>query len=101
MVSGILIQFNEETKEELTIKGNLLQATGSGMSRPDLLDTNEISMNTLYNIYGALLQSIGNALQGLSGIIRLKGKQGQNINFVGSWIQAIGALIQALVQSKS
>src|SRR5690625_2315981 len=74
VISGILIQFNEETKEELTIKGNLLQSVGSSMSLPDLLNTNEISMNTLYNIYGALLQSIGNALQGLSGIIQLKGR---------------------------
>ncbi|WP_339182690.1 hypothetical protein [Oceanobacillus sp. FSL W7-1293] len=101
VISGIVIPFTEETKRKVTIKGNLFQAAGSSMALPDLLDTAEITMDTLYEIYGALLQSIGNALQGLSGIIELKGERGEHIDFVGSWIQTIGAFIQALVQSKT
>ena len=101
VISGIVISFTEETKRKVTIKGNLFQAVGSSMALPDLLDTTEITMDTLYEIYGALLQSIGNALQGLSGMIELKGERGEHIDFVGSWIQTIGAFIQALVQSKT
>ncbi|MFD1412700.1 DUF6944 family repetitive protein [Oceanobacillus jeddahense] len=101
VVSGILIPLNEETKSEVTIKGNLFQAVGSSMALPDLLNANKISMNTLYEIYGALLQVIGNALQGLSGIMELQGKQGENIDFTGSWIQTMGAFIQAWVQSNN
>lgn len=101
VVSGILIQFNTETATELNIKGSLLQSAGSAMSLPDLLDANEITTDELYDIYGNLLQAIGNGLQALSGIMELKGKEGQYINFAGSWIEAIGALILALIQSRN
>ncbi|QGQ45765.1 DUF6944 family repetitive protein [Metabacillus sediminilitoris] len=100
IVGLLLYENNEEKNIELSIKGNLLQALGSSLSIPELLEKNKVSIDNLYSIYGALLQTIGNSLQAISGIINLKGQQANGVNFVGSWIQAIGAVIQALMQSK-
>jgi hypothetical protein len=36
-ITGILLNFNEVTKQELNIKGNLLQAVGGGVSLADAL----------------------------------------------------------------
>lgn len=99
VIVGILINFSEKTKKELNIKGNLLQAVGGGVSLADALGR-EPTVKELYSIYGNLLQAIGNALQALSGINELRNREGQELNVVGSWIQAIGSIISALGQSK-
>jgi hypothetical protein len=99
VIVGILINFNEKTKKELNIKGNLLQAVGGGVSLADALGR-EPTEKELYSIYGNLLQTIGNTLQALSGINELRNRKGQELNLVGSWIQAIGSIISALGQSK-
>ena len=96
VIVGLIIQFNKTTTNtKLDIQGNLLQAIGSGMSLPDLLNENNVSSKDVYLLLASLLQLIGNALQALGSIRELKKQDGQNINFVGSWIQAIGASIQA------
>ncbi|MCA1065059.1 hypothetical protein QTG56_08945 [Rossellomorea sp. AcN35-11] len=99
VISGILINFNDITKQELNIKGNLLQSLGGGAALADSFNE-ERTLEELYSIYGNLLQVIGNALQAIAGILELKGRDSGNIDVVGSWIQAVGSIISALVQTK-
>ncbi|PFG04805.1 hypothetical protein [Bacillus sp. es.034] len=99
VIAGIVIDFNTIIKQELNIKGNLLQALGGASALADSFDE-EHTLEELYSIYGNLLQVIGNSLQAISGILTLNNKDSGNLNVVGSWIQAIGAIISALVQTK-
>lgn len=101
VILGLIIQANTRTKTELNIKGNLLQALGSGISFAEIIQNKKrqpLSSEELLNLYGSLLQMIGNSLQAISGRIKLQGQNGQTLNFVGSWIQAVGAFLQALAQ---
>lgn len=77
---------------ELNIKGNLTQAAGGSLSFADVL-YEEPTEDTFYNIYGNLLQVIGNSMQGIGGIKGIKGADGVLINAVGSWIQATGSVL--------
>lgn len=99
LIVAALINFNESTKQDLVIRGNLLQATGGGVSLADTLG-NEPSIKELYSIYGNLLQVIGNSLQAISGINEKAGNLEQNLDTIGSWIQAVGSIISAIGQSK-
>ncbi|MFI8688200.1 DUF6944 family repetitive protein [Rossellomorea sp. NPDC077527] len=99
VIAGIVIDFNDNIKQELNIKGNLLQALGGSAALYDSFNE-EHSMEVLYSIYGNLLQIIGNSLQAISGILEINDRDSGNINVVGSWIQAIGSIISALVQTK-
>ena len=64
VIVGLIIQFNKTTTNtKLDIQGNLLQAIGSGMSLPDLLNENNGSSKDGYLLLASLLQFIGNALQ--------------------------------------
>ncbi|GGH75821.1 hypothetical protein JOD43_000448 [Pullulanibacillus pueri] len=98
VIASILLDIQREYKLELDIKGNLLQALGSGMSFTDVLE-HEPSIPDLYSLYGNLLQAIGNSLQALAGINKLQVGEGEHINTIGSWIQAIGAILTAKAQS--
>lgn len=99
VIAGIVINFNDILKQELNIKGNLLQALGGSAALADSFNE-EHTVEELFSIYGNLLQIIGNSLQAISGILELNGKDSGNINVVGSWIQAIGSIISALVQTE-
>lgn len=103
IVAGMLIDFSEETKQVLNIKGNLLQALGGGVALGDGLDTGK-SPEEVYNIIGNLLQVIGNSMQAMAGIYELgdsdNDDNGELLDVYGSWIQAVGAVITALAQSK-
>lgn len=137
VVSGMLIDFKEETKKILIIDGNWLQAVGGGMAAADAIDE-EASLEKALNVIGNLLQVIGNSLQAIAGIYELenskekendsdndKNKQkstnqisyyhqnnsdkeeddehgeGEALDFSGSWIQAVGAVISAIAQTMS
>lgn len=95
VLTGLLIDFKEKTKEELDIKGNLLQALGAGTALSSTVEKNP-STKELYSVYGYLLQLIGNSLQALSGNIKLRNRDGEDLKALGSWIQAIGTNIIAL-----
>ncbi|MCJ7840946.1 hypothetical protein MUB24_08525 [Lederbergia sp. NSJ-179] len=97
-IVGIVIDFNEASKRKLNIKGDLLQAVGGGISLADGFSS-EPSPEQLYTIYGNFLQIIGSSLQAFSGIKEQSGLNGQKINEIGTWIQAIGAIITAIGQS--
>jgi len=97
VLSGLLIPFSEQTKEQLDIQGNWLQAVGGGVSFVDALG-NPPTTDQLLNVYGNLLQAIGNSLQAISGILELKGSDQTRLNVTGSWIQAIGSILSFLSQ---
>lgn len=100
VVAAIVIDFSERTAQELTIKGNLLQALGGSAAFSQAL-SEEPSPSVLLDRYGNLLQVIGNSLQAISGIIEINGGRGQKINTIGSWIQAIGSILSAIGQEES
>lgn len=120
VITGLIGDFPEETKERLVIDGNFIQALGGGVSAADITENSPAEG---INIVGNLLQTIGNSLQAFAGIIDLKsgdeelsagqgyGKQGngnqgdgesqldsQTIQVLGSWIQAIGAILTLIAQ---
>lgn len=95
VIAGILLPVDDETEQGLDIKGNLIQALGGSAVLKDTL-ANGHSLESLYHLYGNLLQIIGNSMQAISGIIELQGGVGENINTAGSWIQATGSIIEAV-----
>lgn len=97
VVAGILLPVQEETKTTFIIQGNLLQSLGKLTALADLLPE-EKSFSRLLHICASLLQAIGNSLQALSGKMGQNGQQ--TVNFAGSWIQATGAVLEALVQTR-
>lgn len=99
VVYGILIHSGTETEIELEIVGYSLQAFGNLLDAFSESD-GEFDITTLEKI-GAILQVIGNSLQALSGILEMKGEEGEYTAFIGNWIQASGALLQALVLGKN
>jgi hypothetical protein len=101
VVSGILIMSDEKRETEFEIKGNLLQTLGNLLSPFNFSvdDKSSYKENLLLDV-GSILQAIGNSLQAMAGILKLQGKEQGNLNLVGGWIQASGAVLQALVQSK-
>ena len=88
------------TQKNLNIKGDLLQSLGSIVSIPDYLQIESKSLNDILNLYANILQATGNALQALA--VKLgPNEQGQLINLIGSWLQTIGAFMQAIYQNNS
>lgn len=100
VITGMLIHFREDTKQLLDIQGNWLQALGGGVSFADAFGQ-EPSLEVLFSLYGNLLQTIGNSLQAISGVLELKNQNGQKLNVIGSWIQAIGSILSFISQTKS
>jgi hypothetical protein len=111
VISGLVIDFKDTTQQKLIISGNWIQALGGATALGDeFQDTSDI--NEVYNIIGNLLQVIGNSLQALSGVNKLKASYINNkestekeednsiwsLDVVGSWIQAIGSVISLIGQ---
>ncbi|MBP1970471.1 hypothetical protein J2Z83_002592 [Virgibacillus natechei] len=98
-VAAFLIDVSEEAQLALNSKGDLLQAVGGSISLADTLNETPTEEN-FYNIYGSLLEIIGNSMQSIASIKELRGIGGQLVNTIGSWIQAIGATITAIGATK-
>ena len=60
VIAGLVINFSDVTKQELNIKGNLLQALGGSAAVADSY-LQEHTLDELLSIYGNLLQDIGNS----------------------------------------
>lgn len=102
VVSGILLDFSDTEKEKLYIKGNLIQALGAFTATGNGFDKGNERIEALFYIAN-VLQGIGNSLQALGGAEKLKfadSKSGELLEFLGSWIQTIGAFIVAIEDTK-
>lgn len=128
VISGLIIDFKEETQIKLVIAGNWTQALGGLTALADeFKDTSD--KDESLNIIGNLLQSIGNSLQAIGGIEELKSirnedqsnkegnandvekdtdvqvnhetnenEEGKLIDIIGSWVQAVGSVISLIGQ---
>lgn len=71
VILGLVIDFDEITKQELIIKGNLIQALGGGTALAGAYE-NPDEPEQAFNATGNLLQVIGNSMQAMGGIAELK-----------------------------
>ncbi|WP_233880080.1 DUF6944 family repetitive protein [Virgibacillus halodenitrificans] len=99
-VVGFLADVSEEVETELNIKGNLIQSAGGSLSFADALNE-DLTESSFYDIYGNLLQIIGNSMQGIAGIKELKSADGELINTIGGWIQAVGSILTLISTIKN
>ncbi|QPW48835.1 hypothetical protein G9298_14070 [Bacillus thuringiensis] len=128
VISGLIIDFKEETQIKLVIAGNWTQALGGLIALADEFEDTSDKDESL-NIIGNLLQSIGNSLQAIGGIDELKSirnedqsnkegnvndvekdtntqvnnetnenEEGKLIGIIGSWVQAVGSVISLIGQ---
>ncbi|EOP26206.1 MULTISPECIES: DUF6944 family repetitive protein [Bacillus] len=128
VISGLIIDFKEETQIKLVIAGNWTQALGGLTALADEFEDTSDKDESL-NIIGNLLQSIGNSLQAIGGIDELKSirnedqsnkegnvndvekdtdtqvnnetnenEEGKLIDIIGSWVQAVGSVISLIGQ---
>ncbi|MGZ9818883.1 DUF6944 family repetitive protein [Peribacillus simplex] len=124
VILGLVIDFDEVTKQELIIKGNLIQALGAlagAFENPD-------EPEQAFNVTGNLLQAIGNSMQAIGGIAELKNSvqdkdqqkdqeqevqkyqyhdleekpsDAELVQVMGGWIQAVGSVISLIGQLRS
>lgn len=105
-VSGMVINFKEETQQRLIITGNWFQALGGLLAVAYEIDEPSAEPGPdqakALDVIGNLLQSIGNSMQAIGGIEQLKGneKEGETISVNGSWIQAVGSILSAIGETK-
>ncbi|WP_289315489.1 hypothetical protein [Peribacillus sp. NJ4] len=71
VILGLVIDYDEITKQELIIKGNLIQALGGGTAVAGAFE-NPDEPEQAFNVTGNLLQAIGNSMQAIGGIVELK-----------------------------
>ena len=102
-IAGANLPFtNPRSNQILLVEGNGLQTIGTGLtfiySYEYALQTEfeEIELGTLYGIYGSLVQTIGLAMQTIAALLPEDNLQGQRLNTVGTWVQAIGAILEAI-----
>jgi hypothetical protein len=112
-VTGIVIDFDEETKQRLAITGNWLQALGGLTVVGDQINK-RLNGNQSLILIGNLLQAIGNSLQATSVTYELNVKNkmyntereeegiknSQTQQVTGSWIQAVGSVMCLIGQIK-
>ncbi|USK73606.1 DUF6944 family repetitive protein [Peribacillus frigoritolerans] len=131
VILGLVIDYDEITKQELIIKGNLMQALGGGTALAGAYE-NPDEPEQAFNATGNLLQAIGNSMQAMGGIAELKNsilekdqdkdqeqEKGQElqkyqypnlegkpsdaelIQVMGGWVQAVGSVISLIGQLRS
>lgn len=91
IVIGFLISDDEKRVSELSIKGNLIQAVGGSLSITEVLNKDP-AINSIYDVYGNMLQIVGNVMQSMSGIKDLHGIDSDLLDIVGGWTQAVGSV---------
>lgn len=110
VLTGLIIEFEDNTQKKVVIAGNWIQALGGITSiGGELEDSSDIDES--YNIVGNVLQATGNSLQAIGGIDELKASRdkveeisegneedGQIIVITGSWIQAVGSVVSLIGQ---
>ncbi|MBT2648087.1 hypothetical protein J7E52_15555 [Bacillus sp. ISL-34] len=71
VILGLVIDFDEVTKQELIIKGNLIQALGGGTALAGAYE-NPDEPEQAFNATGNFLSVIGNSMQAIGGSAELK-----------------------------
>ncbi|MBM7840011.1 hypothetical protein JOC54_003291 [Alkalihalobacillus xiaoxiensis] len=86
----------DEKEITLNIQGAFLEALGTSYALFGTESPQNPSRFEVISIYSAFLQLFGNVIEGIGGIIELKGGDGEPIFEIGTILQAIGAVITAL-----
>ena len=100
-VAGYILPFSDPNAQQTLFNiGNEGQALGTSMSFIYSLER-VTTLTNLYNAFGGLLQTIGINMLVIGGFLPSNSLKRQLFNSIGSWIQAIGAIIQAIAQTMS
>lgn len=86
----------DEDEITLNIQGAFLEALGTSYAIFGLEAPKNPSRFELISIYSAFSQLFGNVIEGIGGIIELKGGEGEPVYEVGTILQAIGAVLTAV-----
>ncbi|MGM9927847.1 MAG: DUF6944 family repetitive protein [Bacillus sp. (in: firmicutes)] len=90
---------NPISNQFLQAEGNGLQTFGTGLTfiycYENAIET-EFELSALYGIYGSLIQTIGLAMQTIAALLPEDHETGKRLNTVGCWVQAIGAILEAI-----
>jgi len=99
-IAGNTLPFANKTSSQLLqAEGNGLQTFGTGLSFIYCYENalkEEFELSALYGIYGSLIQTIGLAMQTIAALLPEDHEKGQRLNTVGCWVQAIGAILEAI-----
>lgn len=90
-IYSLLSTSDPNKRRKLAAQGEFFQATGCAIALSYSLNENNI-----VNIYSDLLQLVGNILQGIGESATLKNLTSEKIIIIGSWIQAIGAILKLI-----
>ncbi|MCL1631350.1 hypothetical protein M3N64_05215 [Sporolactobacillus sp. CPB3-1] len=97
VIYGSLINGNVPNSLRPIIIGNSLQALGGSLSLQSDLESADRNRAAALSVTGNLLQIAGNTLQAVATIFQLNHSfstdRAQKIDFAGSWVQALGALL--------
>lgn len=100
VIYGAIAQDPDKENLRTIIIGNSLQAIGGSLSLHSDLISTERNRAIALSIIGNLLQIAGNSLQAVSNIFQLNQTadetKSDQINFTGSWVQAVGASLSFL-----
>lgn len=92
LIIAILADASEEEQIQLNIKGSLVQAAGESLSFAEALES-EQTMSAIYNVYGNLLEVIGNSMQAIAGMKKLRDEDHEWLDTLGGWVQAVGSVL--------
>ncbi len=94
-VVSLHLPVSVSSKKLLNIQGDILQALGGSINFAEELHK-ELTIEVIYSAFGNLLQVIGNSLQALSTQNTTKAGE---LNAIGNWIQATGAIMTAVAET--
>lgn len=96
---GITMPISEDEELLYNVQGNMIQALGAAFTIVAL----EVPLKTRADrigFYGLILGIMGNSMEVLASIQELQEVEGQPLNEIGSWTQALGALLSAIATKK-
>ncbi|REJ08438.1 DUF6944 family repetitive protein [Halobacillus trueperi] len=99
IIYSILADLERRDDLNLVIKGNLLQALGGLIGFSETYEAAP-TLAYAYKLNGELLEVIGNSIQAIAAGRELEGIDARYFSALGSWIQALGAIIVALTITK-
>lgn len=97
VVASFVLDLQKIIEGKLFITGNWLQALGETVEIAAAIE-DDVGLVRSLNVIGNGIQAIGNSLQAIGKIFELLDceKEGEQLIFKGSWIQALGSFITFL-----